>query len=159
MNFIKKLNQALLNLLIQRYLKGCYNSIHDLPFVNWIKLHEENNLKYLSKKLKENDYNVIIYEKINDEIIDTFGASKEFLTKLKIKIDIEIMKSENKPLMFIEIKEDELKNIEEKKTDNLSFYDLIFQIEKQMNFKIDINKISVFEFYNYCKNLSKNGRV
>lgn len=130
-----------------------------MPFVNWIKLHEENNLKYLSKKLKENDYNVIIYEKLNDQIIDTFGASKDFLTKLKIKIDIEIMKAENKPLMFIEIKEDELKNIEEKKTDNLSFYDLIFQIEKQMNFKIDINKISVFEFYNYCKNLSKNGRV
>jgi len=130
-----------------------------LPFVNWIKLHEENNLKFLSKKLKENDYNVIVYENINDQIIDTFGASKDFLTKLKIKIDIEIMKAENKPLMFIEIKEDELKNIEEKKTDNLSFYDLIFQIEKQMNFKIDINKISVFEFYNYCKNLSKNGRV
>ena len=130
-----------------------------MPFVNWIKLHEENNLKYLSKKLKENDYNVIVYEKLNDEIIDTFGASKDFLTKLKIKIDIEIMKAENKPLMFIEIKEEELKNIEEKKTDNLSFYDLIFQIEKQMNFKIDINKISVFEFYNYCKNLSKNGRV
>ena len=130
-----------------------------MPFVNWIKLHEENNLKYLSKKLKENDYNVFAYENINDQIIDTFGASKEFLTKLKIKIDIEIMKAENKPLMFIEIKEDELKNIEEKKTDNLSFYDLIFQIEKQMNFKIDINKISVFEFYNYCKNLSKNGRV
>ena len=130
-----------------------------MPFVNWIKLHEENNLKFLSKKLKENDYNVIVYENINDQIIDTFGASKDFLTKLKIKIDIEIMKAENKPLMFIEIKEDELKNIEEKKTDNLSFYDLIFQIEKQMNFKIDINKISVFEFYNYCKNLSKNGRV
>jgi hypothetical protein len=130
-----------------------------LPFVNWIKLHEENNLKFLSKKLKENDYNVIVYENINDQIIDTFGASKDFLTKLKIKIDIEIMKAENKPLMFIEIKEDELKNIEEKKTDNSSFYDLIFQIEKQMNFKIDINKISVFEFYNYCKNLSKNGRV
>lgn len=127
-----------------------------MPFVNWIKLHKENNLKYLSKKLKENDYNVFVYEKLNDEIIDTFGASKDFLTKLKIKIDIEIMKAENKPLMFIEIKEDELKNIEEKKTDNLSFYDLIFQIEKQMNFKIDINKISVFEFYNYCKNLSKN---
>ena len=130
-----------------------------MPFVNWIKLHEENNLKFLSKKLKENDYNVIVYENINDQIIDTFGASKDFLTKLKIKIDIEIMKAENKPLMFIEIKEDELKNIEEKKTDNSSFYDLIFQIEKQMNFKIDINKISVFEFYNYCKNLSKNGRV
>ena len=130
-----------------------------MPFVNWIKLHEENNLKYLSKKLKENDYNVFAYENINDQIIDTFGASKEFLTKLKIKIDIEIMKAEKKPLMFIEIKEEELKNIEEKKTDNLSFYDLIFQIEKQMNFKIDINKISVFEFYNYCKNLSKNGRV
>lgn len=130
-----------------------------MPFVNWIKLHEENNLKYLSKKLKENDYNVIVYEKLNDEIIDTFGASKDFLTKLKIKIDIEIMKAENKPLMFIEIKEEELKNIEEKKTDNLSFYDLIFQIEKQMNFRIDINKISVFEFYNYCKNLSKHGRV
>jgi len=130
-----------------------------LPFVNWIKLHEENNLKFLSKKLKENDYNVIVYENINDQIIDTFGASKDFLTKLKIKVDIEIMKAENKPLMFIEIKEDELKNIEEKKTDNSSFYDLIFQIEKQMNFKIDINKISVFEFYNYCKNLSKNGRV
>ena len=130
-----------------------------MPFVNWIKLHEENNLKYLSKKLKENDYNVFVYEKLNDQIIDTFGASKDFLTKLKIKIDIEIMKAENKPLMFIEIKEDELKNIEEKKTDNLSFYDLIFQIEKQMNFKIDINKISVFEFYNYCKNLSKNGRI
>lgn len=130
-----------------------------MPFVNWIKLHEENNLKYLSKKLKENDYNVIVYEKLNDEIIDIFGASKDFLTKLKIKIDIEIMKAENKPLMFIEIKEEELKNIEEKKTDNLSFYDLIFQIEKQMNFKIDINKISVFEFYNYCKNLSKHGRV
>ena len=130
-----------------------------MPFVNWIKLHEENNLKFLSKKLKENDYNVIVYENINDQIIDTFGASKDFLTKLKIKIDIEIMKAENKPLMFIEIKEEELKNIEEKKTDNLSFYDLIFQIEKQMNFKININKISVFEFYNYCKNLSKNGRV
>lgn len=130
-----------------------------MPFVNWVKLHEENNLKYLSKRLKENDFNIFAYENINDEVIDSFGASKEFLTKLKLKIDIEIMKAENKPLLFIEIKEDELKNIEEKKSENSSFYDLIFQIEKQMNFRIDTKKLTVFEFYNYCKNLNKNGRV
>lgn len=138
-----------------KYLKECYSSIHELPFINWIKLHEENDLKYLNKKLKSSDYNIFAYENINDEIIDTFGASKEFLTKLKLKIDIEIMKSENKPLLFIEIKEDELKNIEDKKTENSSFYDIIFQIEKQMNFKIDVTKLTVFEFYNYCKNLNK----
>ena len=159
MNFIKKLSQIYYNSLKRRYLKGCYNSIHELPFVNWVKLHEENNLKYLSKRLKENDFNIFAYENINDEVIDSFGASKEFLTKLKLKIDIEIMKAENKPLLFIEIKEDELKNIEEKKSENSSFYDLIFQIEKQMNFRIDTKKLTVFEFYNYCKNLNKNGRV
>ena len=142
-------------MLKNQYLKGCYNSIHELPIINWIKLHEENNLKYLNKKLKSSGYNIFAYENINDEIIDTFGASKDFLIKLKLKIDIEIMRAENKPLLFIEIKEDELKNIEEKKSENLSFYDIIFQIEKQMNFKIDVTKLTVFEFYNYCKNLNK----
>jgi hypothetical protein len=124
--------------------------------INWIKLHEEKELNYLHKQNKYNDFIIDVYEKLNDEIIDSFGASKEFLAKLKLKIDIEIMKSDNKPLLFIEIKQDELTQLEEKKKDNNgSFYDIIFEIEKAMQFKIDVNKITVFEFYNYCKNLNK----
>ncbi len=127
---------------------------------NYILMNEENDLKYLHRKLKGNNYfSVKIYEKIHDEIIDYFGASKEYLSKLKDEIHIVLMKANNEDETFIEIAnfEFEQKYNSKKETEN-SLRDAVIWIEKSQGVKISIKEITVFEFYHYIDFISKQNK-
>lgn len=127
---------------------------------NYILMNEENDLKYTHRKLKGNNYfSVKIYEKIHDEIIDYFGASKEFLNKLKDEIDIVLMKDSGQDETFIDIAqfEFEQKYNSKKETEN-SLRDAVIWIEKSQGVKISIKELTVFEFYHYIEFISKNNK-
>jgi hypothetical protein len=128
---------------------------------NYILMNEENDLKYLHRKLKGNNYfSVKIYEKIHDEIIDYFGASNEYLSKLKDEIHIVLMKANNEDETFIDIAlfEFEQKYNSKKETEN-SLRDAVIWIEKSQGVKISIKEITVFEFYHYIDFISRQNKL
>lgn len=114
-------------------------------------LHTHKNLKYLHKKQKESNFALIVYEKLNDEIIDTYGASQDYLKKLNLRIEIAL----EDDITMQEIKQADLEALEQKKVENLSIDDSIIAIEKQMGFKLIQKETSVREFYNYINQLKK----
>lgn len=69
-------------------------SINELPAVNWIELHKKNDLTKLSKTGKICKRAIDVLDRIRDEIIDEFGASKEYLRVHRATIELELLRCE-----------------------------------------------------------------
>lgn len=127
---------------------------------NWYMIVNENKINYLYKskfaKLFINDALTII----QDQLVDAFGVSDTYKRKLKIKIDIEILKlrqlikNDFSTEIDIKLLQKELLALEKIKQDG-DLMDLKISIENYMKLKIDFKKISVFEFYKYVNNVEK----
>ena len=66
-------------------------SIKDLPIDNWIRLIEENDYSYLHRKSKKTILNILVFELIQDQIIDNFGVGDDFKKILRNQISMELM--------------------------------------------------------------------
>lgn len=127
---------------------------------NWYMIVNENKINYLYKskfaKFFINDALTII----QDQLVDAFGVSDTYKRKLKIKIDIEILKlrqlikNDFSTEIDIKLLQKELLALEKIKQDG-DLMDLKISIENYMKLKIDFKKISVFEFYKYVNNVEK----
>ena len=142
-----------------------FSSIDDLPQWNWVQVHKTGNLAYI-KKLNSyrniNEDNSLVLEQvwltIYDEYLTEFGLSKEYKEILERKKQIARMKNEfimtdNRALLnFIKIEELELEATFDK-SETMGFESVVVAIEKVKKFKIDIKKITVFDFNNYIRTL------
>lgn len=154
-------------LLWQQKLKSrYYNSIEELPVLNWWKLHEEDNLNWLLKNpnKKVNIYAAGILKKVKGEFIDVFGIDEKYKTYLdKIRelelIEINIAlggaKSLKNKANMLEIDLEDLLNKEEIQVHNHG----VMHIEKYMGFKLDIKSTTVYEFYSYVKEIEKQIKI
>jgi hypothetical protein len=101
------------------------------------------------------------YQKLQDDLIDNFGISEDFARILETKIKIEKMyaKRDKKLALLIEIEEDELARMEAKfanhKGDMLTG---LRQIEDIRKVPTNPREITVYEFYNLAKLVSKNNK-
>lgn len=143
-----------------------YTGIKEMPMYNWIEVFETKSLTPLLKKGKLCKLAEKAYEKIQDELIDNFGVNNDFLRMLKLKAQIELMYSaqietkDKSNQLFIEIKEIELKELEAAQTKG-DIYESIIAIEEHLGFRLDVKKISIFEYYKYSKTIAnrlKHGR-
>ena len=154
-NLLRKLNPIWLKPLEKKY----YVSIRELPAKNWFLSHKENDLNYLCKVGKI-DYRVLqVYEKLNDEIINTFGISKDFSKQIKLKINIELlyakMYDKNDKSLELQIfeREKELENLQ-KVQGNFDIYDSIVAMNKS-GIQCDINTLTYYDLLNYSNSLAK----
>lgn len=113
-------------------------------------LHTHKNLKYLHKKQKESKFAFIVYENLNDEIIDTYGASQDYLKKLNLRIEIALEDDET----MQEIKQADLQVLEQKKVENLSIEQSIIEIVNKIG-HFNEKEMSVRQFYNHINQLKK----
>lgn len=126
---------------------------------NWISLTEENDFSFLSKTKKICKRASKVYEKLHDQLINEFGVNEDFLRILKNKIKIElyycsqIETGDKSNQIFIDILEIQNNDLISKQT-KTDLYESIIAIEKIMGFKVDVKKISVFDFYKYSRTIS-----
>lgn len=147
-----------------------FQTIDELPVFNWWQIHKTGDLSYLlesRRKISNREANKLIltWKKIYDDFLEKFGFSEEFLSILRKKINIAVMRAEmaeNKDrsmLTLIEIEELELEQMtkpgEQKEVD---FFDIKAIVEARMGFKLDIKTCTVAEFYTYMKLVRKNGK-
>lgn len=130
-----------------------------MPAKNWFLLHKENDLKYLCKVGKIDYRSLQVYEKLNDEIINTFGISKDFSKQIKLKINIELlyakMYEKNDKSLELQIfeREKELENLQ-KVQGNFDIYDSIVAMNKS-GIQCDINTLTYYDLLNYSNSLAK----
>lgn len=152
---------------MNRYEKRCldkyYLSIRDIPAVNWFKMYEDADYTQLSRTGKVCGRAQSVHEKLQDQLIDTFGVSEEFkkLHELRKKLEIkraEYARTGNKLLLFnidmIAYQIKELSKSDQKKT---NLYHAIAWI-KDNGITFDENTLTLFWYYTYLEYLSEKAR-
>ena len=135
-----------------------YLSIKDLPIDNWIRLIDENDYSYLHKKNKKTILNNLVFELIQDQIIDEFGVGDDFKKILRNQINMELMAikqiktgdySTQAKIELIGLENDQILNRQGK----VDLYDILIAIENKNHVKLNIKEVSVYEFYKYASKL------
>lgn len=117
-------------------------------------MHQQDDLTQLSRTGKICKRVRIVFEKIRDEIIDTFGVSSEFLNIHQSNIKLELLRCEymhtkDRTLIFeIQIEEKFLEDML-KPMKSINLFDAMIWIKKQQQVSFDENTITTFWFLKY----------
>jgi hypothetical protein len=152
-------------LLYKLCLIKTYNSIYNTPAFIWFEVHKNKDFKLLIKsKIKNPDLFNINYladswENIYAEFVSQFPPV-EYIEELKKRHEIARLKFEavaynNKSLNTIAKMEEEKLLANKKEVEAVDFYSNCALMQKHYGFKINPLKISIFEYNNNLKALSK----
>ena len=157
---LKKCYRYLSQKLGGNSLSKYYDDIEDLPVWNWWKIHEEGEFKYLLKKGKLDEGAKRAFDKLQSQFIEVFGIDENYAEYLRKKIEIELLKikvaktGDRSYEFMIDIIEAEMKGLN-KEDKQGTFRQGAIAIEKYMGFKMDLKKISTFEYYSYVQAIQK----
>ena len=138
----------------------CYNTIQELPLINWWRFNETKDVKYFLKKYSEVSVGKLlqlegIYTKLMDEYTQEFGINEHLLLVLEKQIDIAKLKADfmlgaAANITLIEVAELELTALV-RGVKGMGFHEVKAILEKQMGFRIDPYVTTVMEYYSYIK--------
>lgn len=123
---------------------------------NWVQVISKNDFNYIAKKGKAGKKVKVAYQKIEDELIDTFGVSDDYKKTLKNNIRIAILRcdvmitGDRTKLIFIERLEQQNKEIEDTQVKG-DIYEAIHNLQQRTPYRIDLKLITIFEFYTMIK--------
>jgi len=149
----------LLHILLKLYAKRYYDSIDEMPIYNWFKWHEEKDEKYLARNKNGGYLATYFANRIFDQYIERFGFSETFIAALEKQKELTLLKvrkaitEDNSINTFIKICEIEIETMNGFNVDRSDFYEIKSMLENKMGFAININKVSVAEYYTYFKAL------
>jgi len=136
-----------------------YDSIEELPLINWWKFNETKDVKHFLKVYSDvNTAKLLlletIYAKLMNQYTKEFGINEHLLLVLEKQIDIAKLKADFMNgigiITSIEVAEIELQELV-RGVKGMGFYEIKALIEKQMGFRIDPNVTTVMEYYSYIK--------
>lgn len=145
---------------LRKTIKKAYNSIKDLPIINFNEVITKNNLKYLIIEGKHTDAELtLIWSNIYNEFINEFGLPENYKSYLRLKIkwskevkrvwiDGEIYRQ-----AFADIYEEQANNLLTGIESNLG--KTIAQVSESMGFRVNPKETTVYEFYNYINHLNE----
>ena len=139
----------------------CYDTIQELPLINWWRFNETKDVKYFLKKYSDNvPVGKLlqlegIYTKLMDEYTQEFGINEHLLLVLEKQIDIAKLKADfmlgaAANITLIEVAELELTALV-RGVKGMGFHEVKAILEKQMGFRIDPYVTTVMEYYSYIK--------
>jgi hypothetical protein len=137
-----------------------YNSISELPLINWWKFNETKDVKYFLRVYADVSTTKLlslegIYSKLMDEYTKEFGINEHLLNVLEKQIAIaklkaDFMSGSGGNLTLIEVAELELAELV-RGVNGMGFHEVKAILEKQMGFRIDPKITTVMEYYSYIK--------
>ena len=155
MTFLKKLLSS-----ESKNSLDCYDTIKELPLINWWRFNETKDVKYFLKKYSEVSVGKLlqlegIYSKLMDEYTAEFGINEHLLLVLEKQIDIAKLKADfmlgaAANITLIEVAELELTALV-RGVKGMGFHEVKAILEKQMGFRIDPYVTTVMEYYSYIK--------
>lgn len=150
------------------YKKRCYEGIDFLPVFNWWRVHESNDVTWILKKkklLSEKNTKKVekIWREIYAEFIDRFGFSESFAEIIQKKKAIALLQIDK--VLTGDKSIQTLINIEQIQLDKMlgdniksDFLSIKTSIERSLRFHLDMQKVSVAEFYSYIQVIKTSSR-
>ncbi len=142
----------------KRSLSKYYQSIKELPALNFIEIYETQSLIPLSRTGKLCKRAPVVFDKISDELIDTFGVSDQFKRRQSLIVEHELMLSKlartgDRSLLFeIQMTEKEIKDLSKDEEKSDLYRAMVWMNDQGLTFKE--NEITVFQYYKYLEYLS-----
>lgn len=137
-----------------------------MPIENWIKMYDNNDPTQLSRTGKICKRVELIFEKLQDEFIDTFGVSEDFVKLQRKRIDLELLLCKQvqtgnmSDQFFIDFLQDEISEMKRYKTAKNNIWDTIPWVEFEMGgMHINTFTTTVFEYYNRVKFVMKKAEA
>lgn len=164
-DFVDSLREELLILYSTFFCPKLYTSIHDEGSAAiWDDIHKDQDFTLLIKDPKKrkaiwlSSYTVAdAWEKMYDEFLANFPP-KKYYKDLATRTKIAIMR--NEAIVNNERSKNTLANLEEAKLDSKTvgkgseYEKNVVMIQKRMGFKLNSQKMTIFEYHNYLKSLS-----
>lgn len=123
-------------------------------------MYSDNDYKHLLKYGRVDRFAAKAYQNLQDQIIDKFGIGDDYENQLRMQIQIALMEidiavtGDRINQIFIDRMKQQLEEIRSKQKGVKSNpYESLFQIEQAVGYKLDIHKVSVFEFFNYSEQI------
>jgi hypothetical protein len=159
---------SLLSFILPKPKPEYYQSIHKLPIGVYSRIQEGESLELLvTKGSVQTSVLLDTWQDINRQIVNTFGANEEYIKLLQLKkewcemickIWLEREKFEwMESFAFAKQKEIEALEAKIKKNNETTFAQTLANVSAKMNFRIDPNTTTVYEFYGYTEAI-RNGR-
>jgi len=136
-----------------------FNSIDEMPIHNYLKV-VDGKLKFMVVKRGIFGNPIKAFEDIQRQLVDRFGISENFAEILELRREIcelqcEVAITENRyQNTFIRIKEQELEQLLTVK--GATNEELKTIIEKWLGFKLNLQQITISEWYSYLKQFSQS---
>lgn len=141
-----------------------WDNIAEMPVHNYFKLHETNEIKWLVEKKGIFGATKEAIEKafstIQEQIINEFGLSETYAEILQLKQEIAMYKCDNAIEntnfynTFVNVKEIELKQLEEQK--GTTKEEMQLHLTKFIGVKLNYKETTVKEYYTYIKKLNES---
>jgi hypothetical protein len=135
-----------------------YNSIDTMPIHNYLKVVDENDYSFMVVKRGIFGNVEQAFENIQRQLVDRFGISENYAEILELRREICDMKCEvaitgdRFQNTFINIKEAELEQLNKIKGSTTDELKVI--LEKWLGFKLNLQQITVSEWFTYLKQFS-----
>lgn len=140
-----------------------FESLEDLPVLNWFKCNKEGDFKHLLK-VYDKDFKPDLephFNKLHQEYLDLFGAGDErekvmSLIKKLIKHKADYLLGKKYVINYIKVIEYQLSQMNEAQPQAKSIHYLCAELSKAQGYRIDPKETSVIEFHEIIK-LIENG--
>ena len=154
---------SILSFILPKAKPEYYQSIHKLPIGIYSRIQEGESLELLVIK-GEVETNVLVdaWEDINRQIVDRFGANKDYIKLLELKQEwceiiskVWLQREEYEwmeSFAFAKKKEIEALEAKIKEDNNQSFASTLAYVSSKMNFRVPL-ETTVYEFYGYTEAL------
>lgn len=141
-------------------MRKYYTSIKEMPIGRWSDFLDTGELKHFLKKGRLDRFAIVAYQNLNDQLIDSFGISDNYMNILKETANIEAMYArqirtgDRSNRLLIDVAEIELERMKAAQPKG-DFMDSVVYIEKEMGFPLDPEKTTVYAYYNYSRYLAR----
>lgn len=154
-----------------------YKNIHDCPIKTFHRIVESGDVRLLEyetvseavsgkKKKYTEDQLAEVYGKMHDDIIDNFGVSDDFTLyfhkrKTVLKLEIAVLEGDQSVKTLLELNRQDLARYKKRLSSDDSEIDkwhVRIRREVENEFKSDMDKMTVFEFYTNLHDINEEAR-
>lgn len=141
-----------------------YNSIDELPLINWIKA-TQGELEYVRKKgQKDEGLDALYWMKIYDDYIQRFGLSALYKRLLEVQrkkalheCDY-IIKRDDFKLTLISLEEAKLTEMTNNAGEGMDIQSALIHLSKWLGFHLNENNITTLYYFNTLKQYGKENK-
>jgi hypothetical protein len=152
------------DLLLRRKSNAYFESLSELPFVIWRKIHETGSLELLIRERNANPTRgelVKAWHKINNDYLTRFGLDRKTIRiiekrkALAIALATYLETGDRRFEMEADLLKAEIEQENSQESKKASFDDLVSQVERFFGFQIDENETTASKFYTYVGQLKQ----